>query len=371
MSNQNKDVKSLLLAAIIATGVFAGAFGSIQLLNANAQSVNPDKPMPVDIGCETGAEICENVTESTVSTSGSATTKVQPDKFTVTVGVETNGITAAEAASANAELIAKVIAALKQLGISEKDISTSSYTVFPVYSVVKDMNSCRVMEGYPIPPECFSDQVITGYKASNSISITLDTNASIDAGKVIDTAINARANTVQGAYFFISTERQEEIRTGLIDDAIENARHRAEAAANAVDMHISGVKSINLNDVFFPIFAKDPALAVDTPILPGQQEVTMTVNIVYLMSNGIGGGGSQDIDSLTIARDFIKSKLSGLGIQINSEFDLHTDMVVHVSDTEIHLDYAVVDKDGGVHDGHIEVVSGKVTVATLDDKSIL
>ena len=394
MSDQHKDTKSLLLAGIIAAGVFAGAFGSIQLLNVNAQTTNQtnsenDGTQPVvtsmdDVNCpdEESAVHCVDListqhfsSTSTVSTSGNAVTKVQPDKFTVTVGVETNGTTAEEAASTNAELTAQVIAALKALGISEDDISTSSYSVYPVYTSNEPVNVCRVMEGYPIPPECYVSQEITGYKASNSVSITLDANGEVDAGKVIDTAIEAGANTVQGAYFFISQERQQEIQDGLISEAIDNARHRADIAADAVGMEVIGVKSISLNDVYFPIFAKEVSLAAgDTQILPGQQEVSMTVSVVYFMGDGSTGtseGNDSDFDSMAIARSFILSKLPGLGIEIDDELDLHTDMVVHISDTEFHLDYGVVDTEGGVHDGHIEVVNGEVTVAILDGQSIL
>jgi len=212
--------------------------------------------------------------------------KADPDRFTVTVGVETNGTTAEEAASLNADLAAKIIAALKALGIPEDDISTSSYSVYPVYSQIS-ANACRVMEGYPIPPECYVSQEITSYKASNSVSVTLDADGSVDAGEVIDTAIEAGANTVQGAYFFISSERQEEIREDLIADAIANARSRADKAAAAVEMEITGVKSINLNDVYFPVFYKELAQAdggASTPILPGQQEISQTVQITFLMS---------------------------------------------------------------------------------------
>jgi hypothetical protein len=48
-------------------------------------------------------------------------------------------------------------------------------------------------------------------------------------------------------------------------------------------MAVTGVQSINLNDVYFPIFAREAALS-DTQILPGQQEVSMTVNVVFEMS---------------------------------------------------------------------------------------
>lgn len=292
MSNQ-KDVKLFLLAGIIAAGVFASAFGSMQLLGASAQE-NPDDPMPVDLRCETGAEFCEGEVHATVSTSGMATVKVDPDKFTVTVGVETNGTTAEEAASANADLVAKVIAALRALGISESDISTSSYSVYPVYGQKEPVNVCRVMEGYPIPPECYISQDITGYRASNSISVTLDADGDISAGEVIDTAIGGGANTVSGAYFFLSQEAQLEAQEGLIQDAIANARQRADIAAGAVGAQITGVHSINLNDVFFPpFFAKAEDLS--TQILPGQQEVTMTVNVVYFASNAgsVVGSGNQ------------------------------------------------------------------------------
>ena len=293
----SSDKKLVLLVGILAAGIFTAAFASTQFLSANAQSTNNtttgnvtggnDQPMPVDIGCPTGAEVCEqdisNVS-ATVSTSGTATTKVQPDKFSVTVGVETNGTTAQEAADKNAELSAQVIAALRGLGIAEADISTSSYSVYPVYGNKPAAEACIMI--YPPPPECLPGTEITGYRASNSVTVTLDADGDVDAGQVIDTAIEAGANTVQGAYFFLSQERQMEVQEGLISQAIENARQRATLAAGAVGMGIDRVKSISLGDVYFPVFAKDLSVAQEggTQILPGQQEVTMNVNVVYTMA---------------------------------------------------------------------------------------
>ena len=385
MSN---DKKLILFAGILAAGIFAAAFASTQFLSASAQSTNntstgnvtgSDDPMPVDIGCPTGAEVCEDdfshVVYSTVSTSGTATTRVQPDKFSVTVGVETNGTTAQEAADKNADLVAEVIAALRGLGIAEADISTSSYNVYPVYGNRPAADACIMI--YPTPPECLPGTEITGYRASNTVTVTLDADGDIDAGQVIDTAIEAGANTVQGAYFFLSQERQMEVQEGLISQAIENARQRATIAASAVGMGVDRVKSISLNDVYFPVFARDTSVAQEagTQILPWQQEVTMTLNVVYIIAGGESGSstnsGNESRDDMTIARNFILSKLPGLGIDIEDELDLHTDMVVHISETEFHLDFGVVDTDGEVHDGHIELVNGEVTVATLDGESIL
>lgn len=272
-----------LIAGILAISMVAASIVGGQMLSAQAQ--NTTDPMPVDLECPTGAEICEqeiqDVVQAVVSTSGTATVKVNPDKVSVTIGVETNGKTAEETAAANAELMEKVLAALKGLGIADDQISTNWYSVYPVY----EWRSPPCIEIYPQPPECDAKSEITGYTASNSVTVTLD--ADEDVGKVIDTAVKAGATNVNGAYFFVSTERQEEIRNSLIEQAIDNARSRADKAAAAVDMEITGVKSINLNDVYFPVFYKDFAMesaGASTPILPGQQEISMTVQVTFLMS---------------------------------------------------------------------------------------
>ena len=272
-----------LIAGILAIGMVAASIVGGQMLSARAQ--NTSDPMPVDIGCPTGAEVCEDqiedVVQSVVSTSGTATVKVNPDKVTVTIGVETDGLTAQEAATKNAELMEKVLAALKEIGITDDQISTNWYSVYPTY----EYRSPPCIEIYPQPPECAPKNEITGYRASNSLSVTLDADS--DVGKVIDAAVAAGANNVSGAYFFVSEEKQQEIRDSLIEMAIENARSRADKAAAAVGMEVSGVKSINLNDVFFPVFYKELAQdagTASTQILPGQQQITMTVQVTFLMS---------------------------------------------------------------------------------------
>jgi hypothetical protein len=269
---RRSDRRLVLLVGTLAAGIFAATLVGTQLLAASAQSTNQD---------------AGNLTDSkpTVSTTGTATAKVQPDKFTVTVGVETNGTTAQEAASNNANVTAAVIDALKALGIAEGDISTSSYSLYPVYGNRGPAEACILI--YPPPPECQGMEGIIGYKASSSISVTLDAGGNVEPGEVIDTAIEAGANTVNGAFFFLSQEKQEEIRDGLIPSAIANARHRADAAAEAVGMQVSGIQSINLSDVHFPVFSRGVELqAANTQILPGEQEVSMTVSVVYNLSDG-------------------------------------------------------------------------------------
>jgi uncharacterized protein YggE len=233
---------------------------------------------------------------STLSISSTATTEVRPDQLSVTVGVETNDTTAQEAVSQNSNLTAQVIAAIRGLGIDENRIETSSYSVLPIYEYIQPPQPC--IEIYPPPPGCETRQEIVGYRATNTVTITLDvpffrmvsqSTPDVNAGQVIDAAVTAGANRVDGVVFFISPDRQQEIRDTLIGDAIANARQRANIAAEALEMTVSGVESATINLIDFPVFSLDlregSALAesasAPTQILPGQQEVSTTVNVVF------------------------------------------------------------------------------------------
>ncbi|HEV8404461.1 MAG TPA: SIMPL domain-containing protein [Nitrososphaera sp.] len=292
--NKNKqNAKFAMVAGILAVGILAAALTGGQMLNSAVAQTNDNATVGAmsDNGKIASMPYYHSSYggSSTVSTSGTATTKVKPDQFSVTVGVETNGTNAQEATSKNADLMAKVIAALKDLGIKESEIGTSNFNVYPVYEYRQPSKVCP--EIYPLPPDCQPGQVLTGYRASNSVTVTLDVAGSVDAGKVIDASVQAGANNVYGVYFFVSPEKQEQLRDSLTKDAILNARHRADVAAGALGMQISGVQSVNLNDVYFPYYAKSydagvMAQQASTPILPGEQDLTTTVSVVFYFSNG-------------------------------------------------------------------------------------
>jgi uncharacterized protein YggE len=282
----SNKLKALAMIAVLAIGVFAATVIASQALTTASAQTNGDT----------------DDQRSTVSTSGTATTKVDPDKVSVTVGVETDGNTSKAAVSKNAEQMDKIIAALKGLGITDDQLSTGYFSVYPTYDyryppcilkegggTMSEGNSSDADAGiarpeiYPPPYDCQPTNVITGYKASNSLTVTLDGSA--DIGAAIDAAVGAGANNINGAYFFVSQEKQEQIREDLIADAIANAKSRADKAATAVNMTVTGVKSINLNDVYFPVFNERFAAADagSTPILPGEQEISMTVQVTYFI----------------------------------------------------------------------------------------
>jgi uncharacterized protein len=236
---------------------------------------------------------------STLSVSSTSTTEVRPDQLSVTLGAETNATTAQEAVSQNANLTAQVIGAIRGLSIDENRIETSSYSVLPIYEYIQPPQPC--IEIYPPPPGCETRQEIIGYSATNTVTVTLDVPffrvetqsvPDVNAGQVIDAAVGAGANRVDGIIFFISPDRQQEIRDTLIGDAIANARQRANIAAEALQMTVSGVESVTINPIDFPVFslqessfgAADDTVSAPTQILPAQQEVSTTVSVVFYIS---------------------------------------------------------------------------------------
>ncbi|OZA64234.1 MAG: hypothetical protein B7X78_05275, partial [Sphingomonadales bacterium 39-62-4] len=113
-----------------------------------------------------------------------------PDLAVFNAGVTTQGKTAGEALTENAQRMTSVIAALRKGGIAERDIQTSNLSVNPVYGQPKRLADGSIEE---------RDPVIVGYQATNQVSVR---QRKLDQyGKVIDTLVAAGANQVNGPSF--------------------------------------------------------------------------------------------------------------------------------------------------------------------------
>jgi hypothetical protein len=65
------------------------------------------------------------------------------------------------------------------------------------------------------------------------------------------------------------------------------------------------------------------------------------------------------------------SKLPQLGIQLQDQTRLHTDMVVAINEYEYQVEFSVIDAQGRSHEGYVEVSNGQVISAELDGRTIL
>jgi len=212
---------------------------------------------------------------NTLFVTGTANTKLKPDKVILSLGVETNNKTANAALVANSKIMNKVIDALKTAGVKENETSTSSLSISPNYN-------------YSRPSDTVGK--ITGFTVSNLIQIQ-STNIR-NVSKWIDTAIASGANTVNSVDFTLSNKKLEETKNNLIKQAIDNAITKANIAASALGLKVVGVKSVNLNEFDLQppaiplakesVAASAPPIANrSTPVISGEQQVNTNVGIVF------------------------------------------------------------------------------------------
>ena len=229
-----------------------------------------------------------NTSNSTLLVVGNAQTMVKPDKVTLSLSVETTNTTANAALVANSEAMNKVLNALKAVGVRENETSTSFFNISPNYKPIDQQQ-----EGQYFPPPPIESRDIISYTVTNSI--TVDSFNLLNVSQWIDTAVQAGVNDVSSIYFSLSDERSDAIKNDLLKQAIANAESKADIATSALGLNVIGVKSISIEALGgFPpsplqhFFAKEAAEAAapttgsPTPIIAGEQEVTSTVDIVFL-----------------------------------------------------------------------------------------
>lgn len=198
-----------------------------------------------------------------------------PDLATFTAGVSTTGTTAAEALSANAAAMTRVIAALKGAAIEPRDIQTSSISLNPVF------------EQRPFNQADSSPPRIVGYQAGNSVSIRARQPGSF--GKVIDTLVAAGATNINGPNFAL--DKPEAAQDEARRDAVAKARARADLYAAAAGLKVARILSITeggQNDgpiarPFAPLMMARMDKA-PTPVELGMQDVTAQVTIRFELS---------------------------------------------------------------------------------------
>jgi uncharacterized protein YggE len=262
---------SLVASIVIPIGLLSIALSLSVLSNQNtyAQSI---------------IQNTSNTGNNTLYVMGNAQTMVKPDKVTLSLSVETTNKTASEALIANSRAMSNTLDALKGAGVLENETSTSLFNISPNYNITREED---------FPP--LETRDIISYTVSNSI--TLVSYNLLNVSQWIDTAVQEGVNDISSISFSLSDEKSEGIKNDLLKQAVEDAKNKADIAASALGLKVTGVKSIIVEglDGFPPIPPPQPFLAKEavaaaapeagppTPIIAGEQEVTSNVNIVFLI----------------------------------------------------------------------------------------
>jgi uncharacterized protein len=240
-----------LLTGLAIGALVAGVVGSA-LAPRSALAVDPTAPK-----------------EHMITVGGTGRVIIAPDVADLRLGVAITKPTVKEARNLAAAQMTAVIAALKKLGIADKDIQTSGLSLQPNYT-------------YPTS----GTPRLTGYTMSNGVSVTIRDLEKL--GDAIDGGLAAGATTLDGVWFRVDdpSGAQRQAR----EQAVADARAKAGTLASAAGVTITGVASISEVSApgpqpMFYEGARLQALAPDagTPIQVGTNEVVVTVTVEYLI----------------------------------------------------------------------------------------
>lgn len=186
---------------------------------------------------------------------GEGKVDVVPNTAYVDVGVTVGNVQTVEEARTKIDKInSQLIAAVKKLGITSKEIKTTNYSVYPTYTYENNINR------------------ITGY--DGNATITVKTNKTETVPLIIEEATKAGANQINNTRFIVDDPAlyREEAR----GKAIKNAKDQAEKLAKSLGIKLGKVVNV-------------------VESLSGGSSTTP---IMYdKMSSGMGGGAAPSLES--------------------------------------------------------------------------
>lgn len=200
-----------------------------------------------------------------------------PDSASLSVGITQTGTTVQEAKDKTNSATQKVLLALKTLGVLEKDIKTTNYSVTPNYG----RNNEIVPMMYPIRDNGTN---ITGYTITQNLEVKIKKTDTVN--KAIDAVTKSGANLVGGVNFTFSDEMLEKLENEARKNAVSKAKKKAQSLANASGIRLGKIINVVENSSYpGPIFAEalkaDSSDNAPTQITPGENTVTINVTIYY------------------------------------------------------------------------------------------
>jgi uncharacterized protein YggE len=242
---------ALVIAGVVSLGSMA----------APANAAEPDAAPAADKG--------------RITLNGIGVVKADPDMATISIGVEVTGEDAAAAQQANAEIMDKVMAALKEKGLADRDIQTQNYYMDKQYDY----------------DYATGESTENGYMVSHILDVTVTEIEKI--GEILDAAVAAGANQTRSVNFTIAN--QEEYYMEALVLALENAAKKVDALAKVLKVEIgapSEVYELSYQNVYpvyrdagpYMNYSTAENMAMDyagAAMATGKVEISANVTVTY------------------------------------------------------------------------------------------
>jgi uncharacterized protein len=203
----------------------------------------------------------------TVQGTGEAT--AVPDTALITLGVNKEAPTVEAAKDQVNQIINKITADVKGLGVEEKNIKTTNYTVNPNY----DYSTGR--------------QTANGYSVSATIEVKM--NSIEKANQAVDVATKDGATQVGNVQFVLDDTKQKELQNQARKEAVSEAKENAKSLADAAGIRLGRIVDVQENgDANAPQPLYKTAIAENatdsapaTELNPGENKVSVTISLSY------------------------------------------------------------------------------------------
>ena len=211
-------------------------------------------------------------TEAGIWVTGTGEMNLSPDIALIRLGVETTSPSVTEARDEAARAMEAVVAAVKNNGLADEDIQTTSFNIWPQYDRQEVMtNGVRS-----------SVRVLSGYTVSNDAVIKVRDLGAV--GTIIDDVVNAGGDAarINGIDFSIEDPGAytTQLREDAVNAALDNAKHFATLTGVTLGKLVY-VTEVSGSPIVQPLaesraFAM-PAAAAATSISGGSLDLTLTV----------------------------------------------------------------------------------------------
>ena len=213
-----------------------------------------------------------------INVQANSSISVPADLASFNIKVKSREKTVTEARENTARYANRVVDAIKKLNISEDDIQTTSFNIYPETRWIEKKDDFGV----------YSESTIIAYSVENSINVlvrNLD-----DLGKVIDEATIAGENQIQINNINFSISNINSYEKKLRENAAINAKNKAQTYVESL-----GLKLGNLN------YLNEISSPITTPSYEPRMEIAMSADSQYTPSTFIPG----DIEiSISIQANF-------------------------------------------------------------------
>lgn len=217
-------------------------------------------------GCATGSA-AGPASPRLISVRGTGKVAVKPDTAIARVGAELRAPTLAEATAEVGQRMTAVLARLKSLGVAERDITTSTYSIDPLPAPRR---------GDEDPPR------IVGYRVANVVQVRIRDLGAV--GRILDGALAAGANTIGALSFTVDDRQAPEAQARAL--AVKAAASTAQQLAAAAGVTLGELVSLTEGAVH-PVVPRTaaPMMAAGAmsagPVQSGELEIAVSVEAHY------------------------------------------------------------------------------------------